>query len=56
MELDDVLDLLANRRDISREEAYQLLLTMPGGGELVTGRVSVEDSPLVSGLLQDDPG
>jgi hypothetical protein len=53
--LDDLLDLLAERRGITRQQARERLAAMPGGGELLSGAVPVDDSPLTAELLADDP-
>ena len=56
MELTELLDLLAERRGCTRREARELLTAMPGGGELLTGAVPVDDSELAAELLAGDPG
>ena len=52
--LDDLLDLLAGRRGITRQRARERLAAMPSGGELLSGAVPVDDSPLTAELLQGD--
>jgi hypothetical protein len=53
--LDDLLDLLAERRGISRQEARERLAAMPGGTELLTG-MPLERSTLPDELAEGDPG
>jgi hypothetical protein len=55
MDVDDLLDLIQQRRGISRQEARERLATMPGGAELLAGAVPVDESLLAAELIADDP-
>jgi len=54
VELDDLLGLIQERRGCTREQARAALAAMPGG-ELLSGRVDPDDSPLAMELAQEDP-
>jgi hypothetical protein len=53
--LDALLDLIEQRRGVTREQAREVLAIMPGGTELLSGTVPVEQSLLAAELVRDDP-